>query len=58
VSGTVTAIVLGVFALASAVLVQTRQLMREIARTAEEWRKLKSVLLDRSPDLKRQTPNQ
>jgi hypothetical protein len=44
VSGTVTAIILGISALATLVLVQARQIMREIARTAEEWRKLKQAL--------------
>jgi hypothetical protein len=44
VSGTLTAVVLGAFALATVVLVQARQLMREITRTIEEWRKLKKAL--------------
>jgi len=44
VSGTVTTIVLGAFVLATGVLVQARHLMREIARTVEEWRKLKKSL--------------
>jgi hypothetical protein len=44
VSGTVTAIILGIFALTTVVLVQARELMREIARTIEEWRKLKQTL--------------
>jgi hypothetical protein len=40
----VTAVILGIFALATVVLVQARQLMREIARTLKEWRKLKKAL--------------
>jgi hypothetical protein len=44
VSGTVTAAVLGVFAFATLVLVQFRQLIREIARTIEEWQKLRRTL--------------
>ncbi len=39
--------VLGVFALATLVLVQSRQVMREIARTAEEWRRMKQALRGR-----------
>lgn len=47
-SGTVTAVILGAFALATVVLVQARQLMREITRTIEEWRKLKQALRDKN----------
>ena len=43
-NGTVTAIVLSVSAVAMLLLGQARQLMREIARTAEEWRKLKRTI--------------
>jgi hypothetical protein len=38
--------ILGVFALASLLLLLARQLMREISSTAEEWRKLKKSLKD------------
>jgi hypothetical protein len=43
-NGTVTAIVLSVSAVAMLLLGQARQLMREIARTAEEWRRLKRAI--------------
>jgi hypothetical protein len=48
VSGTLTAVILGAFAIATVVLVQARQLMREIERTVEEWRKLKKALRGKS----------
>jgi hypothetical protein len=48
VSATVTAVILGAFALATVVLVHARQLMREITRTIEEWRKLKQALRDKN----------
>lgn len=51
VSGTIAAIIMGGFAFATLILVQFRQLMREVARTAEEWRKLKRVLLRKDPDV-------
>lgn len=54
-SGTVTAVVLGVFAFATLVLVQFRQLIREIARTVEEWRKLKRTLSREGPNVEPQT---
>jgi hypothetical protein len=51
VSGTITAIILGVFAFTTLILVQLRQLMREITRTTEEWRKLKKVFRREDPEV-------
>ncbi|MEV0269719.1 hypothetical protein AB0H43_13145 [Hamadaea sp. NPDC050747] len=42
----VTAVILGTFALVTVVLVQARQLMREIRRTVEEWRRLRNAIRD------------
>ena len=49
-NGTVTAIVLSVSAVGMLLLGQARQLMRVIARTAEEWRKLKGAIRSDKPD--------
>jgi hypothetical protein len=37
-------IILGVFAVAFLVLTQSRELMRQITRTAEEWHRMKAAL--------------